>query len=361
MTKQPKDRSALRKYKKRRRVLYWVLIPLMVIVLSGVGYGTYLFAKTKLAADNAFEDVRDGKMSDLRTSEVEPIKDSFSILLIGVDTGKKRASDGPARSDSLILATFNVKENRVKMTSIPRDSYVHISYPKKDIDTYTKINAAHAYGGPALTMQTVQEQFKVPIDYYVRFNFDSFLSIVDALGGIDMDVPVTFTEQNSDDKAGAITLHKGRQHLNSEQALALARTRHIDNDIERGKRQQMIIKAIVKKASSISSISKYSSIIDTVGKSMKTNLKFDQMLSIAKYGMTHDIKIDSLDLKGGDDPTDTVYYYKLDENSVQQIGNEFANELDINKPFPGVQTYSEAMKQENKDSSSTSTSGTSSP
>lgn len=353
MAKHQKDRAAMRKYKKRRRVLYWVFIPLMIIVLCGVAYGTVLFVKTKLAADNAFEDVRNGKKSTLRTSEVEPIKDSFSVLLIGVDTSKKRASDGPARSDSLILATFNVKKNRVKMTSIPRDSYVHIKYAKKNIDTYTKINAAHAYGGPELTMKTVQEQFKVPIDYYVRFNFDSFLKIVDALGGIDMNVPVTFTEQNSKDKADSITLHKGKQHLNSEEALALARTRHIDNDIERGKRQQLIIKAIVKKAASIGSISKYSSIIDTVGSSMKTNLKFNQMLSIAKYAMTNKIKMESLDLKGSDAATDTVYYYKLDETSVQEIGNEFASELDVDKPFPGVKTYSEAQKEEKSSTSST--------
>ncbi|MBX9517515.1 LCP family protein, partial [Listeria monocytogenes] len=80
------------------------------------------------------------------------------------------------------------------------------------------INAAHAYGGPELTMKTVAEEFKIPIDYYVRFDFDAFLKIVYALDGIDVDVPVDFTEHDSKDNAGAITLKKRPQHLNAEQA-----------------------------------------------------------------------------------------------------------------------------------------------
>lgn len=124
-------RNRASKYKRRRRILYWILIPFLLLILVGVGYGTYLFSKTKLAADNSFDDVRNGQASTLRTKDIEPIKDSFSVLVIGVDTSEKRSSDGRPRSDSLILATFNVKDARVEMTSIPRDSYVHIDYPKK--------------------------------------------------------------------------------------------------------------------------------------------------------------------------------------------------------------------------------------
>ena len=87
----------------------------------------------------------------------------------------------------------------------------------------------------------------VPVDYYVKFNFESFVQIVDSLGGIDIDVPVTFTEQDSKDQAGMIHLEKGYQHLNGEQALALARTRKIDSDAMRGQRQQLVIEAIAKK------------------------------------------------------------------------------------------------------------------
>ncbi|WP_099222596.1 LCP family protein [Listeria costaricensis] len=329
------------KYKKRRRILYWILIPILVLILGGIGYGTYLFSKTKLAVDNSYDSVRNGEASTLRTKDIEPIKDSFSVLLIGVDSSETREGNGNPRSDSLILATVNVKDHRVEMTSIPRDSYVHISAPEKDIDMYTKINAAHAYGGPELTMKTVEEQFNIPIDYYVRFDFEALIKIVDALGGIDVNVPVTFTEQNSKDEADAIHLEKGEQHLNGEEALALARTRHIDNDIERGKRQQLIIKAIVDKASEISSISKYSSIIDAIGENMKTNLSFNQMLSIAKFGMTNTIDMKSLNLVGYDAPQGGVYYYQLDEDSVESVANEFADELGIAKPYPNAAPYTD--------------------
>ncbi|WP_163655010.1 LCP family protein [Listeria sp. PSOL-1] len=345
------DRSGLHranKYKRRRTILYWILIPVMACILLGVGYGTYLFSKTKLMADRSYDSVRNGEASTLRTKDITPIKDNFSVLIIGVDTSEKRASDGNPRSDSLILATFNVKDSRVEMTSIPRDSYVHINYPKKNINKYTKINAAHAYGGPELTMKTVEEQFKIPIDYYVRFDFDAFLKIIKALNGINVDVPVSFTEQNSKDEAGAITLKKGYQRLNGEQALALARTRHIDSDIERGKRQQLIIKSIAEEATKITSINKYSSIIDAVGENMATNLNFNQMLSIAKYAMTNKVKIKSLNLKGSDAPQNGIYYYQLNENSMQSVANEFASELDIKKPFPGAVPYSEEEQSNTK-------------
>ncbi|WP_439443551.1 LCP family protein [Listeria aquatica] len=343
-------RNRASKYKRRRRILYWILIPFLLLILVGVGYGTYLFSKTKLAADNSFDDVRNGQASTLRTKDIEPIKDSFSVLVIGVDTSEKRSSDGRPRSDSLILATFNVKDARVEMTSIPRDSYVHIDYPKKNIDTYTKINAAHAYGGPELTMKTVEEKFQIPIDYYVRFDFDAFLKIVNALDGIDVDVPVSFTEQNSKDEADAISLKKGKQRLDAEEALALARTRHIDNDIERGKRQQLIIKAIVDEATKITSINKYSSIIDAVGDNMKTNLSFNQMISIAKFSMTNDIKMKSLSLKGSDAPQNGVYYYQLDESSVESVANKFASELNISKPFPNALPYEDSKSSSTADS-----------
>lgn len=144
-----------------------------------------------------------------------------------------------------MLATLNEKEKSVKLLSIPRDSYVYI--PERGYSD--KITHAHYFGGVSSTLDTVEELLDIPVDYYVKMNFDAFMDVVDALGGIDVDVPVTFTEQNSKDKAGAIHLEKGYQELDGEQALALARTRKIDNDIERGKRQQLIMQAIMKKQS----------------------------------------------------------------------------------------------------------------
>src|SRR5699024_7366226 len=106
-----------------------------------------------------------------------------------------------------------------------------------------------------------------------------------ALGGIEMDVPITFSEQNSDGEMNQITLEEGYQTLNGEEALALARTRKIDNDVKRGERQQLLIEAIVKKALSVGSITKYTDVIEAVGSNMRTDLTFNEMLGIAQTGL----------------------------------------------------------------------------
>ena len=129
------------------------------------------------------------------------------------------------------------------MVSIPRDSYVYIpERGKKD-----KITHAHAYGGTEATIETVEELFDIPVDYFFKLNFNAFIDVVDALGGIMVDVPITVSEMDSNDNKNAIHLEKGFQKLNGEEALALARTRKIDNDIERGKRQQLVLKPLLIK------------------------------------------------------------------------------------------------------------------
>ena len=105
----------------------------------------------------------------------------------------------------------------------------------------------------------------------------------DALNGIKVDVPVTFTEQDSKDKTDAIHLTEGLQKLNGEEALALARTRKIDNDIERGKRQQLVLRAIMDKAVSVGSIMKYGDVMESMGDNVTTNLDFGEILSFFNY------------------------------------------------------------------------------
>ena len=156
------------------------------------------------------------------------------------------------------------------MVSIPRDSYVYIPVEKKK----DKITHAHVFGGTEGTIETVEELFDIPVDYFVKLNFNAFIDVVDALGGIEVDVPITFTEQNSKDTADAIHLKKGLQELNGEEALALSRTRKIDNDIERGKRQQLVLQAIIDKAVSIGSITKYGKLMESMGDNLTTNMEF---------------------------------------------------------------------------------------
>ncbi|MDR6998817.1 LCP family protein [Neobacillus niacini] len=319
MSANRQDRINNKSKKKRKRLLAWFLLPILVIGLGGAAYATFLYSKAESVMSKSYKPIeRESK----RVFKNVPVENT-SILFIGVDDSSKRKEGNP-RSDALMVATFNKKDKSIKLLSIPRDSYVHI--PEKNI--YTKITHAHAYGGVKLTLDTVEELLDMPINYYVKMNFNAFMDVINALGGIDANVPYTFTEQDSKDHKGAITLQKGMQHLNGEQALALARTRHYDSDIYRGQRQQEIMKAILSQATSVKNVTNYSKVIEAVGKNMTTDLTFDQMLSFIKYLQAGSgLNTQSLTIKGSDDTINGIYYYKLDQVSLDETKLILKNHL----------------------------------
>ena len=306
---------------RRKRVVRWVLLPLLLISISLISYGALLYNKAESVMDESYNPIeREGKRA------VNPFDENFSVLFIGVDDSNKRQFEGSSRTDALMLATFNQDDKSIKLVSIPRDSYVHI--PEEEI--YTKINHAHAYGGVELTLETVEELMDVPVDYYVKMNFDAFIDVIDALDGIEVNVPYTFSEQDSQDRKDAITLYEGLQNLDGEEALALARTRKLDNDIERGKRQQEIIKAIIKKAVSVKSLANYSDVMEAVGQNMTTDLRFDQMKSFLEYATAgSNLDTETLNLAGADSRIGGIYYYQLDELALAETRAKLKTHLNI--------------------------------
>lgn len=312
---------------KKKRVLWFVLVPLFLLIIGGGSYCFHIYNKAQAVANGAYSELGRGDKSDKREKAVKPMNDNVSVLIMGVDESDTRAKEygGATRTDALLLATINKNDKSVKLLSIPRDSRVYIPSKKKE----DKITHAHVFGGVDSTINTVERFLDVPVDYYVKFNFKSFIKIVDSLGGIDVNVPVTFTEQDSKDQPGAIHLEKGYQHLNGEQALALARTRHIDTDYMRGQRQQLVLEAIAKKALSVNSINKLGNLLDAVDHDLKTNLTFDDMMAITKNSMDSSLKLDKLQIKGKDEYIDGVYYYVPDEKSVQDSSKELQNHLGV--------------------------------
>ncbi len=325
MAKENRVSKMKEKRSRNTRMKQYILLPLLILILMIAVYAGYLFYKAKTTADESFEAVEGRKSSDLRVDTVDPVEDNISILFMGLDESEVRNFGSAVRTDALMLATLNKKNKSVNLVSIPRDSYVHFPF-NNNMD---KINHAHVFGGVKGTIETVEELFDIPVDYYVKLNFNAFIDIVEALNGIEVDVPVTFSEQDSKDRQGAIRLTKGLQTLNGEQALALARTRKIDSDIERGKRQQLVMGAIIKKAISIASITKYGDIIDAVGANMKTDMKFGEMLSFHDYAIGGNITINSLNLEGHDDYIRRIYYYRLNEDSVKEISNTLKMHLEV--------------------------------
>lgn len=175
-----------------------------------------------------------------------------SVLVIGTDG---RSAEERGRSDSMILVSMNSKTNEIIMTSFMRDSYVEI--PDNGWD---KLNAAYAYGGPELLMDTIEYNFDVRIDDYVSVDFASFVSVVDAVGGIDIEVSDAEAEQINiilisevnelmgDDRNSDLLDSGGKLHLNGKQALSYSRIRNVgNNDFERTERQRRVMSLIFAK------------------------------------------------------------------------------------------------------------------
>ncbi|MCP1162176.1 MULTISPECIES: LCP family protein [Bacillus] len=340
---QENTRSKPKKSKKKIKIIISVILFFLIV---GGGYTWFLVNKASSAVRNAAHDLARGDKSDLRDKAVKPITNNVSVLVMGVDESDVRGKEyGEAiRTDALLLATFNKDSKTVKLLSIPRDTYTYIPVEKKK----DKITHAHAYGstkngkdgGPQASIDAVEKLLNVPVDYFVKFNFKSFMKIVDDLGGIEVDVPVEFTEQDSNDNADAIHLKKGVQKLNSEEALALARTRHIDSDAMRGQRQQLVIEAILHKLTSVGSVTKVGNIIDDINGQFVTNLTFDDMLSFYKYGS--DSEIEKLQIQGddcymekGDDTCSKsagggrTYYYNPDKKELAKVTNDLRAHLGL--------------------------------
>ncbi|TFJ90259.1 LCP family protein [Lentibacillus salicampi] len=311
---------------KKKKWTLIIVIPLVLIIIVAGSYAIYLYNKTEDMVSDSQEKVgRENETSDLREEAVDPVEDNVSVLFIGVDNSEFR-DEKASRSDALILGTFNKQNSSVKLLSIPRDSYVYV--PK--VDRNTKINHAHFFGGPKATIETVENFLHVPVDYYAKVNFEGFIEVVDSLGGISYDVPYEIWESDSDDDKNSIHLMPGEQQLNGEQALALARTRKYDNDVERGKRQQEILRTIVNKATAASSILKLGETVDAIGNNMTTSLSFGDMKDFLAYGLDENISIETVNLDGsGGYMDDGLWYFQVDEESKHDIQTDLRNHLDL--------------------------------
>ena len=225
------------------------------------------------------------------------VQEPFRILLMGIDsTDEGLVKNAVANGDSLVLITFNPKTLNATMLSIPRDSYVPIAcWPGKGEN---KITHAAAYGNDCM-INTIEDFFDVNIDYYVKINFKGLVHLVDALGGIDVEVPQDLcTDDSSRGKQACIK--EGFQHLDGEGALVLSRNRKQlkNGDFGRGQNQQLVIKAMLDKIKSIRSLKQFNDILNTVSINLDTNLTTKQILSF--YSVAKDIMEVGLSDKSAD-------------------------------------------------------------
>ena len=239
---------------------------------------------------------------EMKTEESEllvstkPLTEPFTVLVMGVDSESTDGLDANAafNGDTLILVTFNPKTLTATMFSMPRDLYVPIISSSGRNLGYNKINSSAAYG-TASTVNTVENLTGIEIDYFVKVNFQGVIDLVNALGGIDVEVEQpdydyyvsqwgegVLCESGADRTyVNMVCMNTGWQHLNGEQALAYARNRHgfLESDLARNRHQQQIIEAIAKKVAQTASFSDFEKLLDTISNNIATNMQTNQILS----------------------------------------------------------------------------------
>ncbi len=226
------------------------------------------------------------------TNTNKKLTDPFTILIMGVDSEVNGLNNNAAfNGDTLMLITFNPKNLSATIFSIPRDTYVPISCNN---NRYNKINSSAAYGTECV-INTVKNLVDVNIDYYAKINFNGVIDLVNAVGGIDVDVEEpnysvyvsnygkgNLCESNSlREMNNLVCMNTGWQHLNGEQALAYARNRHgfLESDLARNRHQQQIVEALAKKMVKLNNFNDFEKLLNTISKNIITNLSTNQLLS----------------------------------------------------------------------------------
>jgi LCP family protein required for cell wall assembly len=248
-----------------------------------------------------------------------------TVLLLGIDERKQET--GPFRTDTMLLLTVDPASKMAGMLSIPRDLWVQIPA----METEGKINIAHflgdAYdypgGGPALAMDTVRENLGIPVDYFVRLNFDAFRDVIDAIGGVEICVPETIDDPDypAYDNYGFDPLYipAGCQTMGGELALKYARTRHGGTDFDRAKRQQQVILAVrdkvIKQNLLPQLVAQAPGLLDTLQASVQTDLSLDQMIQLAKLAT----QIDPQNIKQAVIDENMVVAYNTPTNPPQNV------------------------------------------
>ncbi|MFS0654151.1 LCP family protein [Bacillus sp. 179-C3.3 HS] len=314
------------KHRRKKRLRPWVKVTLFLfslVLLTTASVTGYAYYKLTSAAKKAQVSLDRGSQSVKRIAAFDPGKDNFSVLLLGVDS-RPGETVKQARSDALVLATVNRTNKTVKLLSVPRDSYVNIpGYG------YDKITHAHSFGGADLTVSTVEGLLDIPVDFVIESNFKAFKEIVNELNGVSIDIKDEYlVKQIQKDTKGKVVLQTGTHTLDGDQALAYVRTRKADSDLLRGQRQMEVLKAIFDKSKSVTSIPSYDNIIDTLGENVSTNLSMNELVGLFPL-FTSLSSIETIQLKGSDYQPNSIYYFQLDQNHLNEVKTELKQQLEL--------------------------------
>lgn len=296
---------------KRYIIVFLVSFFVFFIILGGV----YYFYKSNMTDEHFVQIIEDNPDIKPEDPKGEVI---INTLFMGIDE---------ARSDTMIVASYNKENQKITLLSIPRDTRVEI--PGYGFD---KINAAAAKKeGTALAMKTVGNLLDIPIHHYVKVTFKGAERIVDILGGVSVKVPPGVDYEDPVQNL-YIHLKPGLQTLNGKDAVKLARFRsgYSDQDLGRIKTQQELIKAFIDKLTSPKVIPKIFNIVDAMSKCIKTNLENGD---IAQYALNvKDIKMENITfytLPGDAEFVNKISYFLHDEAKLKELMEQIKTDLGV--------------------------------
>ncbi|MFC5702475.1 LCP family protein [Cohnella faecalis] len=268
--------------KKGWKVALTALLGVLVVFFCVVGWWVY---QSKHQLDQMQKSKEESRFGQFETKEDEKPPEwegteRVNILLMGGDERGLRKGE-VARSDSMMVVSIDPESKKIHLFSVLRDTYVKI--PGHDRN---RINTALALGGPDLAMKTIGDLTGLNIQYYVYVDFQGFIKLVDAIGGVDFYVEKNMKYSDSaDGHVYDIDLKKGQQHLDGEKALQYVRFRHdAMSDFTRTERQREFMKTIANKLRQGTNLVRLPDILGKVTPFVETNLSGNDMLKLASLG-----------------------------------------------------------------------------
>ncbi|MEA0565946.1 LCP family glycopolymer transferase [Lysinibacillus irui] len=307
-----KNMKRSKEKKSKKKIWPWIVGSLLAIFLIFIGTAYFTIQKTMNKINTPLIQTTDAAQPEEKTVIK---KEPFSVLMLGVDERK----DDSGRSDTMIVITVNPEKQTMKMLSIPRDTRTEIV----GHDTVDKINHAYAFGGVPMAVDTVENFLNIPIDYYVFINMEGFLQIIDTLGGVTInnDMDLTYDEYHYPE--GEIT-------LNGNEALIFSRIRYEDprGDFGRQIRQRQIIEAVMKKASTPSTLLKATDMLNVLGDNVRMNFSVKDLIQLQSIYKKMDKDIEQISFEQGEGQRiNRIWYYIPNEEELQKIQTDLNNHL----------------------------------
>ena len=333
--------------KKKRWPFVLLAILLVVLLLLGSGWMFYQSKLNKLDFDDGKQEIdttvqtplddmdipdlgeapeNADELDDAPEDEIYHDDDVMNILLLGTDERSKKFNTN-ARADAIMVLSLNMKDHTIKLVSIERGIGVPIPGRNDDWLTHT-----FRYGGAALTMETVREQFRLDVDRYIRVNFAAFKDGIDAIGGVDLN----FTQAEIDYlNVGMPELHSnplslGVNHVDGNVALNYARLREIDSDWKRIQRQRNVVQAALNQVAH-SDLLTLNKLADTILPTIKTNLTKGEITSLlleVPAFLAEGIHMEQMTI-----PTRDTCWNSVGVDGRKLIGVDFAANAKILKEF----------------------------